>query len=194
MRWIVGWCLLVAFFCFGAACEVFEQEGSRPTPARSSEDETEESRTRVGEPYPYDFAAPPDRPTPIDGTYGRRVSVRAAGGRPVYCQRCAPWRLDAGDAELRFEGGRFYTTFQPIPTELRCDDCKRPPGFEANGHYTVDGSRLELFNDANCLGMRGVYEWGISRGRLSLDVVEDGCPFVSLRAKYLTALPWSRTD
>jgi len=171
-----------------AACD--EATGERgPEPQRRV--------TEVGEPYPYSEPAPPEEPTPLDGTYRRTITVEQAGGPPVYCQRCAPWRLDAGEAELRFDRGELVGSFEPIRVEVDCRsearelECKHPPGFQVSAHYRVQGDRLEVFNDANCIGMTGVYEWSIEEGALVLDEVEDACPFVRLRAKYLTAASWT---
>jgi hypothetical protein len=144
----------------------------------------------VGEPYAYSEPAPPEEVTPLDGRYERRVTVKQAGGIPIFCQRCAPWRLDAGEAGLRFEEGRFYADFEPISQDRPCPTCRMPPGFAATGHYRVDGSRLEIFNDPSCAEMTGIYQWSIEDGKLLLEVVEDECPFVRLRSKYLTAFPW----
>lgn len=156
----------------------------------------ERKRIEVGKPYPYSEPAPPDEQTPIDGTYARTISVEQAGGEPVYCQRCAPWRLDAGEATLLFDHGELYADFEPIHVEVNCESktrnlkCKHPPGFHASAHYRVDGDRVEIFNDPNCIGMTGVYEWDVEDDELVLTVVEDECPFVQLRSKYLTAAPW----
>lgn len=162
-----------------------------------------EERTRptvaVGEPYPYSEPAPPEEPTPLDGLFTRTITIRRAGGPPIYCQRCAPWRLDAGAAELQFDRGRFFAAFEPIRVEIDCRsatlgrECKHPPGFEVSGHFRTDGDRLELFNDPNCIGMTGTYRWSIEAGSLVLEEVADRCPFVRLRAKYLTAEPWRQS-
>lgn len=150
----------------------------------------------VGEPYPFAEPAPPEKRTPLDGTYTRTMTVRQAGGSPVYCQRCAPWRLDAGEAQLRFDEGRLTGMFEPIRVEVDCRseakglECKHPPGFAVSAHYRIEGDRVEIFNDGNCIGMTGIYEWSLEDGALVLDAVRDECPFVKLRQKYLTAAPW----
>jgi hypothetical protein len=143
-----------------------------------------------GEPYPYDRPAPPRAPTPIDGTYARTITIRQAGGRPVYCRRCAPYRRDAGRSRVIFEEGRFFIRYRPVPPKDLCSDCLRPPDFTATGHYRVSGDRLVLFNDPNCTHTTGVYTWSLNRGRLTLQVEEDPCPYVRLRAKFLTATVW----
>jgi hypothetical protein len=63
--------------------------------------------------------------------------------------------------------------------------------FFSRGHYFVDGNRLLLVNDPNCPTTTGIYRWALEEGSLSLDVVEDGCAFDLLRARYLSAAPWS---
>ena len=55
----------------------------------------------------------------------------------------------------------------------------------------MQGSRVELFNDPTCPRVRGTYEWSLESGTLTLREVRDPCPFDRLRARYLTAAPWS---
>ncbi|MDQ3646538.1 MAG: hypothetical protein M3345_06330 [Actinomycetota bacterium] len=143
-----------------------------------------------GRPYPFDEPAPPREASPVDGHYGRSISIEEAGGRPVYCARCAPYRLDAGEATLVLDRGEFYVRFRPIPPRGLCALCKAPPGFASSGHYVVDGDEIALFNDPNCLTTRGIYRWRLESGRLTFEAVEDPCPFVRLRARFLTADPW----
>src|ERR671919_138204 len=63
--------------------------------------------------------------------------------------------------------------------------------FRSGGHYFVDGPRLILINDPNCPRTRGVYHWTLRGGALTLEVVEDDCAFDLLRARYLSAAPWT---
>ena len=185
--------LILVFVLLGAC-------SGTPEPAPPSERDAPDAATNeAGEPYPFSEPAPPEDATAIDGHYTRKVSISLAGGRPVYCQRCAPWRLDAGQAQLRLENGRLYNTFEPIPTEVDCSsetlarECKKPPGFSVSAHYRVDGDRIHIFNDPNCIGMTGTYDWRVEGNALTFDLVDDECPFVHLRAKYLTAAPWTQT-
>ena len=186
--------VLLILFLVLTACS-----GTEDRDRRSAANRPDSATTEDGEPYPFSEPAPPEEATPIDGFYDRRVTVALAGGRPVYCQRCAPWRLDAGHAELRLDRGRLYNTFKPIPTEVNCSsetlgrECKKPPGFVVTAHYRVEGDRIEFFNDPNCIGMTGTYEWRLEDGSLTFRLVDDECPFVHLRAKYLTAAPWTQT-
>jgi hypothetical protein len=185
------WGMTLALFAlFLGACT----EGAGSTTA--DDENNGRVAVEVGEPYPYSEPAPPEERTPLEGTFRRTITVHQAGGPPIYCQRCAPWRLDAGEGELRFDRGRLTGTFEPIAVQVDCRseargvECKHPPGFAVSAHYRVDGDRIEIFNDGNCIGMTGIYEWSVEDGALVLDVVEDSCPFVRLRAKYLTAAPW----
>ncbi|MGH2724409.1 MAG: hypothetical protein ACRDI0_09125 [Actinomycetota bacterium] len=128
------------------------------------------------EPYPFTTPIPPLAPTPIDGTYARDYRE---GSEPPPCLRCAPYRLDRGEAVLDLHGGRYHLD---------------QPGsrFRARGHYLVEGNRFVLFNDANCPHTRGVYLWTLDEGgHLTLSVVDDPCPFDLLRARYLSAMPWA---
>jgi hypothetical protein len=49
---------------------------------------------------------------------------------------------------------------------------------------------LTLFNDPVCPETRGVYGWSLQGELLSLEEVDDPCPFDFLRARYLSAAPW----
>ncbi len=86
--------------------------------------------------------------------------------------------------------GSFYVSFETIPIESPCPDCRKPPGFKSSGHFTVSGDEVVFFNDPNCTDVRGIYRWTLEEGALSFELVEDPCPFVHLRARYLTSSPW----
>lgn len=146
-----------------------------------------------GHPYPFAASAPADRPTPIDGTYRRRLTIAEAGGQPITCRRCAPYRVDAGRYRLVLERGRFYVAFAPVRTERPCPTCTLPSPFTSNGHFVVSGDEIVFFNDATCTEMRGRYRWTLTGARLRLEVVDDGCPFGNLRSRFLTATPWIAT-
>ena len=143
-----------------------------------------------GQPYPFATPAPPETATPVDGAYSRRTTVRQAGGEPIFCQRCAPYRVDAGFSELILDRGSFYVSFDTTPMESPCPDCRRPPGFKSSGYFTVSGDEIVFFNDPNCTDVRGIYRWTREQGALRFELVKDPCPFVHLRARYLTSAPW----
>lgn len=128
------------------------------------------------EPYPFSTPVPPPEPTAIDGTYTRVVDVDLAGGH-VKCARCAPYRLEPGTDTLVFDRGRFFLEHDP-------------PGFRSSGHFWVEGDRLRLFNDPNCVKFEGIYEWNLSGEVLRLEAVEDDCPFAKLRQRNLMATEW----
>jgi hypothetical protein len=132
-------------------------------------------RTDPAEPYPFTLPVPRREPTPVDGTYGRN---HRQGSDPIPCARCAPYRLDRGQATLRLDAGRF--------------EIEHPGSrFRSVGHYVVEGDRLVLFNDPNCPEVRGTYRWAANGDTLSLDAVDDPCAFDLLRARYFSASPWT---
>jgi hypothetical protein len=141
------------------------------------------------EPYAYQ-AAPPLKATPADGTYGREITIAEAGGRPVSCRRCAPYRTEAGTNRLVLDRGRFFVSYEPIDASKRCPGCKGIPGFEVRGHFEVAGDRIVFFNDANCIGTRGAYRWAMEGDTLRLDPIRDDCAFGGLRARFFGAYPW----
>jgi hypothetical protein len=157
-----------------AACTA--RMDSTPAGVPSPTGDPERWREAPGrEPYPFVTPVPPLTDTPVDGVYRRDY---AAGTEPIPCRRCAPYRLNSGEAVLTLEDGRFRVDHPAWE-------------FTSGGHYFVEGPRLVLINDANCPRTRGIYRWALERGSLSLEVVEDDCAFDLLRARYLSAAPWS---
>ncbi|CAN5523608.1 hypothetical protein BH24ACT26_BH24ACT26_21350 [soil metagenome] len=132
------------------------------------------------EPYPYRTPLPPAEPTRLDGTYTRTITPDLAG-LTGNCRRCPPYRMLEGEEILTFDAGRFFV-FHP-------DD-----GFTSSGHATVSGDRVTLFNDANCIGDDGVYEWTLEGDLLRLEAIRDTCPYTGLRRRYMVALPWARSE
>jgi hypothetical protein len=141
------------------------------------------------EPFAYQ-PAPPLESTPLDGTYVRAITITEAGGRPVSCRRCAPYRRDAGTNELVLDRGRFFVSYDPIEESKRCPECMGIPGFHVDGHYRVTGDRVVFYNDANCTRTFGAYRWALSEGVLRLEPVRDDCAFGGLRARFFGAYPW----
>ena len=146
----------------------------QPSPAASPTGDPELWRTDPSEPFAFVTPVPPLRPTAIDGTYHRDFTP---GGKPIPCRRCAPYRLDRGLATLELLGGRFQVLHEGN-------------AFRTQGHYLVAAQRLTLFNDPVCPETRGVYRWDLQGQFLSLEEVDDPCPFDILRARYLTTAPW----
>ncbi len=141
-------------------------------------------RTDPAEPYPYTTPIPPREPTPIDGAYVRDVSVEAAGGPPVPCRRCAPYRIYAGETELVLDSGRYHVAHEGRGNADYGD-------FTASGHFVVDGDEVTLSNDSNCPSALGTYGWQLASEALVLELVRDDCAFGDLRARYLTLMPWA---
>jgi hypothetical protein len=134
-------------------------------------------------PYPFSSPTPPDRATPLDGTYMKIVPFhgRAVDDLPILCFRCIPYRPDVGVSTLILYHGEYFVHHQLS-------------GTKAAGSFVLDGDRLRLFNDANCPQDVGTYTWRVTQGRLELSMVYDPCPFENLRAKDLAAVPWIRVD
>lgn len=129
------------------------------------------------EPYPFSSPPPPVEPTAVDGTYTRSVSEELAWA-PGKCRRCPPYRLEPGRETLVFDSGRYFVNHHP-------------PGFRSRGHFTESDHQIVLFNDANCIGFEGIYNWSIENGRLYLEAVEDDCPYTQLRQRFLMAKAWN---
>jgi hypothetical protein len=138
--------------------------------------------TSAEEPYPFVTPIPPLDPTAIDGVYERHVSRVLAGGGPVACRRCAPYRIEVGTTELTFDKGRYSIAHEgPGPTSSQ---------FKSQGHFTLDGGQIELFNDPSCTQMRGSYRWMLADGKLVLRAIEDECPFSGLRERFMELTAW----
>lgn len=135
-------------------------------------------RERADEPYPYVRPIPPLTATPLDGAYARALTLSDGATKAIPCRRCAPYRFNDGRAVLEFREGR-YSVDHPAAA------------FRSLGHYVVEGSRVELFNDPNCARVRGVYRWTLQGSTLTLEVIDDPCPYDDLRATYFSARPWS---
>jgi len=164
----------LAALLVAVSCSSGSPDPARPSPAASPTGDPELWRTDPSEPFAFVTPVPPLRPTAIDGTYHRDFTP---GGRPIPCRRCAPYRLDRGLATLELVGGRFQVLHEGN-------------AFRTQGHYLVAGQRLTLFNDPVCPEIRGVYGWSLQGELLSLEEVDDPCPFDFLRARYLSAAPW----
>lgn len=135
----------------------------------------------TAEPYPFVTPIPPLVATELDGKYVRTVPETIAG-ESVKCRRCAPYRIEAGTTTLVLTKGRYFVTH---------DAPGKPDSsqFASRGHFTIEGNRITLFNDANCPAMRGVYKWKLN-GALRLAEFEDDCPFSQLRGRFLELTPW----
>jgi hypothetical protein len=134
------------------------------------------------EPFAYTTPIPAETPTELDGAYVRETTIEQAGGPPVHCVRCAPYRLEAGDAILVLEEGRFH-----VSHDIASEDAQ---GFESVGHYVVSGDEIAFFNDPNCTRTEGKYRWDVSGEGLALILLDDPC-FGGLRAEFLSAGRWA---
>jgi hypothetical protein len=139
----------------------------------------------LAEPYPYTTPTPPATATAIDGEYRRSLGPDQAGGVGP-CRRCPPYRLEAAESAITFDGGVFFVENE-VAEEGAID-------WRSIGHYTVDGDTVTLFNDPNCPQTRGTYRWALANGSLTLEVVDDDCAFGGLRHRYLTASAWTAAD
>ena len=134
-------------------------------------------------PYPYSSPAPTPVPTEIDGTYMLILTLEDLGGAnnslPFPCRRCLPYARDPGVLTLIFFDGAYFVDHQMS-------------GFQATGHYSVEGNRLTLFNDPNCSRVRGTYSWQLDGASLRLKTVDDTCAFQGERATDLASDVWTR--
>jgi hypothetical protein len=195
---VVGSIGILLLFTFLAGMKV--GNGSRPEQPETGGSAPSERTTTAGdflryrpetprmaftdalEPYDYD-PAPPLEPTDLDGYYLRIVDLDRVGGPrwglPFHCRRCPAYRVDPGVETILLYRGRFWLEHQMS-------------GSRAYGHYVVDGDRVTFFNDPNCSHTRGVYRWSRTGPSLSLEVIDDPCPFEDERADDLTLSAWTR--
>lgn len=166
----------LALSALAMACSPSPDGGPR-TPEARNVSPPATARIRPGDPYAFSTPAPPATRTTVDGTYTRTVSEEFAGGPPVPCRRCAPYRVDPGRAELELHLGRFRLAHERTT-------------FRSSGHFTVSGDRFFLFNDPNCPEDAGIYVWTRLGASLTFETVADECAS-GQRSRYLTALPWT---
>jgi hypothetical protein len=184
--------VIVGVLCVVAvACDARTPADSQVDPASDVGPSPSPTLRSKLEPYAYGRPAPPATPTVIDGVYSMFVSFEEAGGKAISCRRCAPYRLDPGEATLIFDRGRFYVSLVPVATKRRCRQCKGIPAFEATGHFDVSGTQLVLYNDASCTHGIGTYRWSIRSNSLDLQPTKDGC-FTGLRSRFLSASAWTQ--
>ena len=168
--------LTFAVMVLGASCTASAPAArERPTP---NAERTRDGLEGALQPYAFTTPTPADAPTPVDAIYVRRITEKAAGGPPVPCRRCAPYRIDAGVTTLVLRHGR-YAVSHPRTR------------FRSSGHFLVSGETVVFFNDPNCTDDRGTYRWSLTGSSLSLRLVEDPCAF-GLRGRYLTAFAWTK--
>jgi hypothetical protein len=133
-------------------------------------------------PYPYTEPVPPEAASPIDGAYLKITPLRGLGqpavALPIRCLRCIPFRIEAGVSTLILFHGRYFLHHQLSD-------------FRSLGFFAVDGHRVTFTNDPNCPTTPGVYRWRRDGVELSLEEIHDPCPFDRLRARDLTAAPWT---
>ena len=156
-------------------------EPSRAPPAEARQNKGTDAGMQ---PFAYSAPAPEATPTAADGVYTRRVTLAQAGGAPVPCRRCAPYRFDAGRSTLTLDSGRYYVAHKPASPKVM--------GFASTGHFIVEGDRIVFFNDPNCTTTKGIYTWEASSAELTFGRRRDRCG-IGLRAEYLTALPWTKS-
>ncbi len=184
---------VAAGYAFGSAADGDGTNAASPSPSPSPVhlvkvggvfmNERRDVFTADMEPYPFTTPLPPREPTPIDGTYLRVMSIADVGGPvvglPYRCLRCIPYRVDPGLTTLIFFEGRYF-----LHHHLS--------GFKARGHFSVDGDRLLLFNDANCSSTPGTYRWTLDGRTLAFDVVDDTCVFDDERSGDLMVETWTQ--
>lgn len=159
----------------GAATVEAPQPGSGVTPAAESTAEPVDRWTELltHTPYSYTLPLPPHAATPIDGTY-TKIDPRTAPH--VHCLRCPDYMMEGGLWKLQLDRGVFRIYYAGT-------------GWRSLGSYTLDGDRLQLFNDPNCTDAIGTYTWKLEGGALVLAAVEDSCG-QGLRAANLSDRPW----
>jgi hypothetical protein len=120
-------------------------------------------RSDPDEPYPFSGPIPPLVTTAVDGVYTRDPTYHYPGGDPPHCVRCPPYIADSGISTLTLEQGRFRMVHESPP-------------WKSEGHYVLSGTRIILFNDPECSGLRGVYRWQMApNGDMAFTRLADQC-------------------
>jgi hypothetical protein len=124
-------------------------------------------------PYPYGTPLPPAMSGPFDSVY---VKLDPKPEPIVHCRRCPDSAPEGGLWKIGFDRGIFRIYF---------------PGtnWKSMAACTVDGDRLTLFNDPNCIDVVGTYTWKLENRQLTLVEIDGSCA-IRLRAMNLTHQPW----
>ncbi len=160
--------LVITVACSSAPQDAPETAGMTPTPADVR------AGTLQRTPYPYTTPLPPAVPTVLDGIY---VKFDPRPGERAPCRRCPPYPPEGGIWRLSLDEGVFRVYHDGT-------------GWATLGSFTVQGDRIEFFNDPHCIWDVGIYTWKLEGGSLSLEAVTDGCGF-DLRRRNLTTYPWA---
>lgn len=134
-------------------------------------------RTDSFEPYPFTTPLPAVAATVLEGLYDREPTDTFEG-EWAKCRRCPPYFVDRGRSQLTFRLGR-WTNLHMEPHQL------------TNGHLTIAGDQLTIYNDPMCPFDRGVYRFTLSNGVLTLVAIDDPCQFGE-RKRDLTDATWQR--
>jgi hypothetical protein len=125
------------------------------------------------EPFPYLKPLPPEEATALDAVYAKTDPSRPQWWR---CARCADFMLAGGNWRLMLHQGTMRMYYEVT-------------GFSTVASYSIDGNRLDLFNDPHCPYEIGQYTWSLENRSLRFSEVQDSCA-IHLRAENLTHQPW----
>jgi len=176
---------VAASVCFMAAC------GTAPTAAATAQKPVP-SATQVvlpsatpapegiweklllATPYPHQLPLPAASTSPLDGTFAK---IDPSPPQWWTCYRCADYRPTGGIWRIQFDKGVMRIYYDVTD-------------WKSIASFTVDGSRLKIFNDPFCPHDVGEYEWSIENSLLSLTAIQDGCAF-DLRMENLVKQSWA---
>lgn len=125
------------------------------------------------QPYAYLKPLPGSAATSVDGVYAKVDPRQPQWWR---CARCADFMLAGGNWRLMLHQGIMRMYYEVS-------------GFSTVSSYSVEGDRIELFNDPHCPYEVGEYAWKYEGRALVLTEVQDTCA-IHLRAENLTHQPW----
>ena len=125
-------------------------------------------------PYPHLLPLPESAPSPLDGTFAK---VDPSPPQWWTCYRCADYRPMGGIWRVQFDQGVMRVFYEVT-------------NWKSIASFTVEGNRLQIFNDPFCPQEVGEYEWSIDAGQLTFALIQDGCAF-DLRAENLVKQSWT---
>ncbi len=124
-------------------------------------------------PYPYTIPLPDAKVTSVDGTYIKNKELKSP---LVHCRRCPDWAPEGGVWKINFSKGVFRVIHNDTT-------------WRGLGTYVVAGDRILFANDPTCQDIIGLYRWRLSEGRLTFEIIDDGCA-IRMRAANLSEQPW----
>ena len=173
----------IVAICFTAACDVSTSTTESTSPTQALEVATAPITTSTpsgvwetllqSTPYPHLLPLPEAAAGPLDGTFAK---IDTSPPQWWTCYRCADYRPMGGIWRMQFDQGVMRIFYEVT-------------NWKSIASFTVEGNRLQIFNDPFCPQDVGEYEWSLDGSELTFVAIEDGCAF-DLRKENMVKQTW----